>query len=142
MNQFRLPTSNEFFEITTFKRISFLDLLFNISKLKSFDGIFLVSDAVNHDEFASTAVRSQFYSWVFCTTSNQPVLMPSMFAANVRLVRQGPTAGNWQEGDNPFKRFALSSCKTFVTDNKTGLEWKRNKESVQMHRAEAFAKFS
>ena len=125
MNDFRLPTLNEFAEIHAFQTSTFLGCIVNLTKLKHFNGNYEVSDPMCETQFSDAAFDTNHYRWVFSIEHGVPAVIHKMFSANVRLVRQGPNAGAWHDGESIFKRFTVSKCKTFVTDHKTGLDWMR-----------------
>lgn len=47
---------------------------------------------------------------------------------HIRLVRSKQADSSWNWGDPIEKRYLVSDCGEFVTDNRTGLQWKRQPE--------------
>ncbi len=56
---------------------------------------------------------------------------------SIRLVRSGQASRTWKFGDNIEDRYSISECKTYVTDNRTGLQWQRYLETEKMGWSEA-----
>lgn len=59
----------------------------------------------------------------------------------VRLVRTHQAAKSWSFGEGIHKRYTISSCGTYVTDNRTGLQWKRYLEPEKYTWDEAVSAF-
>lgn len=61
--------------------------------------------------------------------------------SRVRLVRALQAEKTWQFGDPLCERYTVSDCSSYVTDNRTGLQWKREEETDRLNWLDTLERF-
>ncbi|HAS8541322.1 TPA: DUF1566 domain-containing protein [Vibrio vulnificus] len=80
-------------------------------------------------------------AWSMRIDIGRPSIISKRGRTSVRLVRSMQAKPTWKFGDDPELRYTVSDCGDFITDNRTGLQWKRSAEAEKFTWDDAVAKY-
>ncbi|MGR5558308.1 hypothetical protein ACQKQC_18720 [Vibrio fortis] len=159
-NVWRLPTKTELVSILWENSITNPELLRSL-ELREKEG----EEIEEHEYFGNPAgqelfakmfgstERCQFWTsncanpvthssaWSIRTDIGRPSIISKRGRSSVRLVRSMQAKPTWRFGDDLEQRYTVSDCGDFVTDNRTGLQWKRSAEVEKTTWSVAVAKY-
>ncbi|MEZ9700384.1 DUF1566 domain-containing protein [Vibrio sp. 10N.261.46.E12] len=152
-NIWRLPSRNELVSLlwenpitnrekfTENEDLNEDDYFLNSDGLAAYLAAFPSGDRQFWSSTENTRSVSQTSAWTVRFDVGYQVPISKKGRSRVRLVRALQAKKTWQFGDPLCDRYTVSVCCGFVTDNCTGLQWKREEESDRLNWLDTLERF-